>query len=247
MISKQESKPIKLIKTKTLTIRNIKKLLKQDHKNIPFDGYATKYKKIKILNYFKYNKLLKDKEQKNLFNSENFPLINVISNRKVIDQKSSLIKNLLINQNNIFLKSENNINNEPTKLINQYSKKSNNFILYEKNKEKAFKRVNDCLSVTSNSLHSIINKSINKNPTQTQKRIKTDYFSNFRKQYRTLNTREYFSHSLNNEFLRKKEEENYVRDAYKRKIKDKLMNNIKKDLITIKHNNHIHLLSESMD
>ena len=43
MISKQESKPIKLIKTKTLTIRNIKKLLKQDHKNIPFDGYATKY------------------------------------------------------------------------------------------------------------------------------------------------------------------------------------------------------------
>ena len=101
--------------------------------------------------------------------------------------------------------------------------------------------------MTSNSLHSIINKSINKNPTQTQKRIKTDYFSNFRKQYRTLNTREYFSHSLNNEFLRKKEEENYVRDAYKRKIKDKLMNNIKKDLITIKHNNHIHLLSESMD
>jgi hypothetical protein len=203
MISKQESKPIKLIKTKTLTIRNIKKLLKQDHKNIPFDGYATKYKNIKILNYFKYNKLLKDKEQKNLFNSENFPLINVISNRKVIDQKSSLIKNLLINQTNIFLKSENNINNEPTKLINQYSKKSNNFILYEKNKEKAFKRVNDCLSVTSNSIHAILNNSINKYH-QRHKMMKTDYFINFRKQYRTINTREHFSHSVNNELIKKK-------------------------------------------
>ena len=245
MISNEKSNSFKLIKIKPLTVRDIKKILKQDNKDIPFDGYATKYKNTKISNYFKYNKLLKGKEQKNLFNSENFPLINVISNRKIIDQKSSLIKNLLINQNNIFLRSENNINNEPIKLIQQYNKKSNNFIFYEKNKEKAFKRVNDCLSVTSNSLHSIINNSINQN--QTKKMIKIDYFSNLRKQYRTLNTREYFSHTLNNEFFQKKEEDNYVRDAYKRKIKDKLMNNVKKDLITIKYNNHIHILSESLD
>ena len=244
MISKQNLNTIRL--TKSLKIRDIKKILKQENKDLPFDGYAAKYKNIKVSNYFKYNKLFKDKKQKKLFNSENFPLINVISNRKIIDQKSSLIKNLLMKQNNVFLESANNINNEPTKLINQYNKRNNKYFFYEINKEKAFKRVNDCLSVTSNSIHAILNNSINKYH-QRHKMMKTDYFINFRKQYRTINTREHFSHSVNNELIKKKEEENYVRDSYKVKKKDKLMNNIKKDLITIKYNNHIHILSESMD
>ena len=78
MISKQNLNTIRL--TKSLKIRDIKKILKQENKDLPFDGYATKYKNIKVSNYFKYNKLFKDKKQKKLFNSENFPLINVISN-----------------------------------------------------------------------------------------------------------------------------------------------------------------------
>ena len=46
MISKQNLNTIRL--TKSLKIRDIKKILKQENKDLPFDGYATKYKNIKV-------------------------------------------------------------------------------------------------------------------------------------------------------------------------------------------------------
>ncbi len=89
-------KKISIEKKNSLSIKKIKNILLSKEKNLPFDGYTTKYRNVKVKDFFiKNNKSLNEKEQKDLFKKENFPLIDVISNRKALNLNSNLIKNLL--------------------------------------------------------------------------------------------------------------------------------------------------------
>ncbi len=236
MISKKQSTKIK--PSVTFKIRKINNILQEPNEDLPFDGFATKNKEIHVSNFFKYDKHFKEKKQNNLFNKP-YPLINVISNRKAVNNSSSFLKHLLSHDDIIY-----DINyDEKVRTMKKYNNRiriiKQNMdlnVFHEKSKEKAFKKVKDCLSVTSNSIW--------KNENYRKKNNKdTNLFFKLRQQYRNKHLREYMVHSLNNEYLRNKVKYNYVRDAYKTLKSDKLINNIQKDLLTYKYNKHLRLFT----
>ena len=228
-------KKISIEKKNSLSIKKIKNILLSKEKNLPFDGYATKYRNVKVKDFFiKNNKSLNEKEQKDLFKKENFPLIDVISNRKALNLNSNLIKNLLHEETFVQPKIF-NYNHPKIGLFKPLN--DNKIFFYEKKRERAFNKVKNCLTINSNNSISKENN-LNKN-------IKKEYNFNIRYN-RNLYMREHLTHSLNIEFLKNKDDENYVRFAYKKKLRDKLINNVKKELMTIKYNNHIHLLNSTI-
>ena len=225
-------------------ISNIRKELLKPILPLPFDGLAIRQKKLKCSDMI--NKIIPSKiEGRNenflLFEKYNYPLIDLISCRKTTNNSNLLLKHLLIaNQYELPQNELNTINNKSYKLPikNFLSKKSFKNLNKKINKENKFiNDIKNCLSVSQN------NKYKNQSSETPNNNNKLFESVSFRGNYKKYNLREHYISLENNEFFRKEKflhKMNTEGDSYND------LNKYRKDLSNIKYNNHLRIVSPTV-
>ena len=215
----------------------ISRILKQKRKLIAYDGMATNRKKIDV-NDCLPNEKLKRKGRNKLFDEPSFPLLNILSNRKALNNSNLLIKNMLSEQD--LPKSEENIISSRSykKPIIQIKKlpfiiNYNRNPLYEKEK-KYLKRVNESVSIIPFN-KKIIDKNISEMSLSKQLSMI----------YKKKHLKNYLINITNQDNIKSKNEiNNYVLNAYKFKRKDDFLDLIRNDTSKLKYDNKLKLYTE---
>ena len=206
--SNKSSKSLLAYSDKILKIKNY---LKIDIFPKPFDGYITKRKKLKIVDYIKKkdtpNKLLSNKTNE----KQTFPLLELISNRKSVNRTKNFLRNILHSKEILSPLEENSLSHrtfrQPKLLKNRFTIKSK---VPEDNFEKVRKTIlinfKNNISPNKNELSNSNKKKINKNL----------IFHNLSKS--------------NQLFLNNDKKDNYILNGYKNIEKDQFLSLIKKDV-----------------
>ena len=218
-LSINSNKSSKSLLANSQKILKIKNYLKIDILPKPFDGYITKRKKLKIVDYIKK----KDKPPYILSNKVNeektFPLLELISNRKSVNKTKNFLRNILHSKEILSPLEENSLSHrtyrEPKLLRNRFKIKlkipEDNF---EKKKEFSLDKVRKTIlinfkkniSPNNRELSNFNNKKINKNLV----------FHNLSKS--------------NQLYLNYDKKDNYILNGYKNIEKDKFLSLIKNDV-----------------
>ena len=229
----------------TISFLKTDKLLLNQIQNVPYDGMATKRKKVGITELIVETS--KPKQSKKNFNNflerSPFPLIETISNRKMLNHNKHFVRKLLIS------------NKLP---LPQEEKNTIKYKLYKLSPKKfqkglSYNNQSDYMTYKKNILNSICN-TINVTRAVTERSVKDDTCKTYRKEeliinpqiyknkYREDNLRYHLSNLFNREFLYKKSEQgddNYVRNAYKIIIPDIEMRKIKNDVALLEYNDKL--------
>lgn len=229
----------------TITFLKTDKLLLNQIQNVPYDGMATKRKKVGVTELIVETS--KPKQSNSNFNNfverSPFPLIETISNRKMLNHNKQFVRKLLIS------------NKLP---LPQEEKNTIKYKLYKLSprkfqKDQSYNRQSDYMEYKKNILGSICN-TIKVTRSITDRYAKVDTPNNYRKEdliinpqiyknkYRENNLRYHLSNLFNRQFLYKNSEEgddNYVRNAYKIIIPDMKMRKIKNDVASLKFNDKL--------
>ena len=183
--------------------KNIKQLLKPKLKNFIYDGYAVKRKK------YSYRELIEKVSknengeciEKNKLFKNTYPLIKFLSNKKLFNNSSSLLIDLLNNDTSKLSKKQLTIINNHCKTINNNNNKNNN---------------------KNNNNNNKINNSFNNNLNNSEKcfnKTQLFYTEKINKNYKTINAKRNIR--LKNFFISKKKifiENNYNNNNYNNNI-----------------------------
>jgi len=224
-------------------ISKIRKELLKPILPLPFDGLAIKQKKLKYIDMI--NKLIPSKiegrsENFLLFEKYHYPLIDLISCRKTTNNSNLLLKHLLIsNQYELPQTELNTINNKSYKLpiknfLNKKSFKNLNIKIHDDNKY--INDIKNCLSISQN------NKYKNQS-SETPNNNKLFESVSFRGNYKRNNLREHYISLENNEFFRK---EKFLHKLNTEGNSYNDLNKYRKDLSNIKYNNHLRVVSPTV-
>ena len=214
--SNKSSKSLLAYSDKILKIKNY---LKIDIFPKPFDGYITKRKKLKIVDYIKKkdtpNKLLSNKTNE----KQTFPLLELISNRKSVNRTKNFLRNILHSKEILSPLEENSLSHrtfrQPKLLKNRFTIKSkvpeDNF---EKKKEFSLDKVRKTILINfKNNISPNKNELSNSNKKKINKNL---IFHNLSKS--------------NQLFLNNDKKDNYILNGYKNIEKDQFLSLIKKDV-----------------
>ena len=212
-----------------------------------FDNMATNRKKINIIDCLPNNEKIKRKGRNKLFNEPSFPLINLLSNRKTLNNSNTLMKSMLTEQD-LPKEEENIISNKsyikPIKgfhfnkklpLINYYSR---NPILEKQNRY--YKKINESVSIKP--INNVIIKN-NDSDLSLSKQLSL-FYKRMRENYKESHLKNHFVNISNQSHIKKKNGiDNYVLNAYKIKRKDDFLDLIRKDTSRLKYNSNLQLNS----
>ncbi len=215
--SNKSSKSLLAYSDKILKIKNY---LKIDIFPKPFDGYITKRKKLKIVDYIKK----KDKPPNILLSNKTnekrtFPLLELISNRKSVNRTKNFLRNILHSKEILSPLEENSLSHrtfrEPKLLKNRFKIKikvpEDNF---EKKKEFSLDKVRKTI---------LINFKKNISPNKNE-------LSNSNKKKINKNLIFHNLSKSNQLFLNNDKKDNYILNGYKNIEKDQFLSLIKKDV-----------------
>ena len=214
--SNKSSKSLLAYSDKILKIKNYLKIAIFPK---PFDGYITKRKKLKIVDYIKKkdtpNKLLSNKTNE----KQTFPLLELISNRKSVNRTKNFLRNILHSKEILSPLEENSLSHrtfrQPKLLKNRFTIKSkvpeDNF---EKKKEFSLDKVRKTILINfKNNISPNKNELSNSNKKKINKNL---IFHNLSKS--------------NQLFLNNDKKDNYILNGYKNIEKDQFLSLIKKDV-----------------
>ena len=230
-LSINSNKSSKSLLANSQKILKIKNYLKIDIFPKPFDGYITKRKKLKIVDYIKKkdkppNILLSNKTNE----KKTFPLLELISNRKSVNRTKNFLRNILHSKEILSPLEENSLSHrtfrEPKLLRNKFKIKlkipEDNF---EKKKQFSLDKVRKTILVN-------FKKNISTNKGKSE-------LSNFNK--KKINQKLVF-HNIsksNKLFLDYDKKNNYILNDYKNLEEDKFISLIQKDVAHLRFRNHI--------
>ena len=238
----QQSKTIDIEQEK---IKKISKVLSQKNiKYTAFDNMATNRKKININDCLPNNEKVKRKGRNQLFDKISFPLINLLSNRKTLNNSNTLMKSMLTEQD--LPKEEENIIssksyikpikgfrlNKKLPLINN----SRNPILERQNRY--YKRINETVSIKP--INNVIIK--NNDSDESLSKQLSLFYKRMRENYKESHLKSHLVNISNQSLIKKKNGiDNYVLNAYKIKKKDDFLDLIRKDTSRLKYNSNLKL------
>jgi len=245
-ISKEKEKELQYKK-----ILKIRKELLKPILPLPFDGLAIKQKKLKykeLINDLVPTKIEGRNENFLLFEKNNYPLIDLISCRKTTNNSNLLLKHLLIsNQYNLGQTEQNTIINKSYKLpIKNYLNKKKLFKNFDYNfhnnlnsnvDENIAKNIKNCLSISQNKRYK---DQSSETPNETENFLES---VSCRGNYKKNHLREHYISLENNEFFRKEKNLHKIENE-KNSYND--LNKYRKDLSNIKYNNHLRVVSPTV-
>ena len=200
----QQSKTIDIEQEK---IKKISKVLSQKNiKYSAFDNMATNRKKINIIDCLPNNEKIKRKGRNQLFDKISFPLINLLSNRKTLNNSNTLMKSMLTEQD--LPKEEENIIssksyikpikgfhfNKKLPLINN----SRNPILEKQNRY--YKRINETVSIKP--INNVIIK--NNDSDESLSKQLSLFYKRMRENYKESHLKSHLVNISNQSLIKKK-------------------------------------------
>ena len=226
--SNKSSKSLLAYSDKILKIKNY---LKIDIFPKPFNGYVTKRKKLKIVDYINKKDNPSNILLSNKINEKNtFPLLELISNRKSVNKTKNFLRNILHSKEILSPLEENSLSHrtyrEPKLLRNRFKIKlkipEDNF---EKKKEFSLDKVRKTIlinfkkniSPNNRELSNFNNKKINKNLV----------FHNLSKS--------------NQLYLNYDKKDNYILNGYKNRRKDEFLDLLRNDATKLKYNQSLRI------
>lgn len=209
---------------KTYNIRKIQKKLSSNSQSesTPLDGLAIKSHQMSIAEQLRETFMKHPKGSNILFEKYNFPLINVISKRNILNNSNRLVKNLLKYNNKVYMKKEENL------MLSK--KKINNVRVEGYSTPKANKKFLKPPGEENTSSLSFVQKE------EKRRRLKI-------KDYMRIHDCNFY----NREYFLKDPFENYALNAYKiKKIyqDNNFMSKIKKDVSSLKVSNRLKVYSD---
>ena len=209
---------------KAYNIRKAQRKLSSNSQNesTPLDGLAIKSHQMSIAEQLSETFMKQPKGNNILFEKYNFPLINVISKRNVLNNSTRLVKNLLRYNNKVYMKKEENL---------MLSKKQiNNERIEGYSTPKVNKKYLEPSSEDNSSSLSFAQKE------EKRRRLKIKNYM-----------RTHDCNFYNREYFLKDPFENYARNAYKvKKIyqANNFMSKIKKDVSSLKFSHRLKFYSD---
>ena len=250
MNSEQNKIEEKNEKSKTLDTEQekvIKISLVLSEKNIKysaFDNMATNRKKININDCLPNNEKVKRKGRNKLFDEPSFPLINLLSNRKTLNNSNTLMKSMLTEQD--LPKEEENIISSKSyiKPIKGFRlNKKLPLINYSRNpilekQIRYYKKINETVSIKP--INNVIIKN-NDSDISLSKQLSL-FYKRMRENYKENHLKNHLVNISNQNLIKKKNGiDNYVLNAYKIKRKDDFLDLIRKDTSKLKYNSNLKL------
>ena len=239
-------------KSKTLDTEQekvIKISLVLSEKNIKysaFDNMATNRKKININDCLPNNEKVKRKGRNKLFDEPSFPLINLLSNRKTLNNSNTLMKSMLTEQD--LPKEEENIISSKSyiKPIKGFRlNKKLPLINYSRNpilekQIRYYKKINETVSIKP--INNVLIKN-NDSDISLSKQLSL-FYKRMRENYKENHLKNHLVNISNQNLIKKKNGiDNYVLNAYKIKRKDDFLDLIRKDTSKLKYNSNLKLNS----